>query len=55
VAAVGEHAHRDCVYAVVVVAFGAGASTTFIVAIQSLRVTAMVLAPLAVRMMVSRG
>jgi membrane AbrB-like protein len=39
-------------YAVLAVAFGAGASTTFIVAVQSLRVIAMVvLAPLAVRLM----
>ena len=37
-------------YAVLAVAFGAGANTTFIVAVQSLRVLAMVLlAPLAVR------
>jgi uncharacterized protein len=37
-------------YAVLAVAFGAGADTTFIVAVQSLRVIAMVLlAPLAVR------
>ena len=37
-------------YAVLAVAFGAGANTTFIVAVQSLRVIAMVLlAPLAVR------
>jgi uncharacterized protein len=37
-------------YAVLAVAFGAGANTTFIVAVQSLRVFAMVLlAPLAVR------
>ena len=39
-------------YAVLAVAFGAGANTTFIVAVQSLRVIAMVLlAPLAVRFM----
>jgi membrane AbrB-like protein len=37
-------------YAVVALAFGAGANTTFIVAVQSLRVFVMVLlAPLAVR------
>ena len=37
-------------YAVLAVAFGAGANTTFIVAVQSLRVFAMVLlAPVAVR------
>ena len=37
-------------YAVLAVGFGAGANTTFIVAVQSLRVIAMVLlAPLAVR------
>jgi len=37
-------------YAVLAVAFGAGADTTFVVAVQSLRVLAMVLiAPLAVR------
>ena len=37
-------------YAVLAVAFGAGANTTFIVAVQSLRVLVMVvLAPLAVR------
>jgi membrane AbrB-like protein len=37
-------------YAVVALAYGAGANTTFIVAVQSLRVIAMVLiAPLAVR------
>jgi membrane AbrB-like protein len=40
------------IYAVLAVAFGSGASTTFIVAVQSLRVIAMVLlAPLAVRLM----
>ena len=40
-------------YAVLAVAYGAGADTTFIVAVQSLRVIAMVLlAPLAVRWMV---
>jgi uncharacterized membrane protein AbrB (regulator of aidB expression) len=39
-------------YAVLAVAFGAGANTTFIVAVQTLRVVAMVLlAPLAVRWM----
>ena len=39
-------------YAVLAVAYGAGADTTFIVAVQSLRVVAMVLlAPLAVRWM----
>ena len=39
-------------YAVLAVAFGAGADTTFIVAVQTLRVVAMVLlAPLAVRWM----
>jgi membrane AbrB-like protein len=39
-------------YAVLAVAYGAGANTTFIVAVQSLRVIAMVLlAPLAVRWM----
>jgi membrane AbrB-like protein len=39
-------------YAVLAVAYGAGANTTFIVAVQSLRVIAMVLlAPLAVRRM----
>ena len=42
-------------YAVLAVAFGAGADTTFIVAVQSLRVVAMVLlAPLAVRWMLAR-
>jgi membrane AbrB-like protein len=42
-------------YAVLAVAFGAGANTTFIVAVQTLRVIAMVLlAPLAVRLMLSR-
>jgi uncharacterized membrane protein AbrB (regulator of aidB expression) len=46
----------DRIYAVAAVAFGAGASTTVIVAVQSLRVIAMVLlAPLAVRVMLSRG
>jgi membrane AbrB-like protein len=40
-------------YAVLAVAFGAGANTTFIVAVQSLRVFVMVLlAPLAVRRLV---
>jgi uncharacterized protein len=40
------------IYAVLAVAFGSGASTTFVVAVQSLRVIAMVLlAPLAVRFM----
>ena len=39
-------------YAVLAVAFGAGADTTFIVAVQTLRVVVMVLlAPLAVRWM----
>jgi len=43
-------------YAVLAVAFGAGADTTFIVAVQSLRVVAMVLlAPLAVRWMLQRA
>ena len=43
-------------YAVLAVAFGAGADTTFIVAVQSLRIVAMVLlAPLAVRWMLQRG
>jgi membrane AbrB-like protein len=43
-------------YAVLAVAFGAGADTTFIVAVQSLRVVAMVLlAPLAVRWMLRRA
>ena len=44
-------------YAVLAVAFGAGADTTFIVAVQTLRVVAMVLlAPLAVRWMLrARG
>jgi membrane AbrB-like protein len=43
-------------YAVLAVAFGAGANTTFIVAVQTLRVIAMVLlAPLAVRLMLSGG
>ena len=43
-------------YAVLAVAFGAGADTTFIVAVQSLRVVAMVLlAPLAVRWMLHRA
>ena len=42
-------------YAVLAVAFGAGANTTFIVAVQTLRVIAMVLlAPLAVRLMLKR-
>jgi uncharacterized protein len=40
------------IYAVLAVAFGTGASTTFVVAVQSLRVIAMVVvAPLAVRLM----
>jgi uncharacterized protein len=40
------------IYAVLALGFGTGASTTFIVAVQSLRVIAMVLlAPLAVRLM----
>ena len=39
-------------YAVLALAFGAGANTTFVVAVQTLRVIAMVLlAPLAVRFM----
>jgi uncharacterized protein len=43
-------------YAVLAVAYGAGADTTFIVAVQSLRVVAMVLlAPLAVRWLLQRG
>ena len=43
-------------YAVLAVAYGAGADTTFIVAVQSLRVVAMVLlAPLAVRWLLRRG
>jgi uncharacterized protein len=43
-------------YAVLAVAYGAGANTTFIVAVQSLRVLAMVLvAPLAVRWMLHRS
>jgi membrane AbrB-like protein len=43
-------------YAVVAVAYGAGANTTFIVAVQSLRVIAMVLlAPLAVRWTLKRA
>ena len=42
-------------YAVLAVAFGAGANTTFIVAVQGLRVLVMVLlAPLAVRLIVRR-
>jgi membrane AbrB-like protein len=42
-------------YAVVAVAFGAGADTTFIVAVQGLRVLVMVLlAPLAIRLLVGR-
>jgi membrane AbrB-like protein len=42
-------------YAVLAVAFGAGANTTFIVAVQGLRVLVMVLlAPLAVRLLVGR-
>ena len=44
------------IYAVVAVAFGTGANTTFVVAVQSLRVIGMVLlAPLAVRFMLRRG
>ena len=40
-------------YAVLAVAFGAGANTTFIIAVQGLRVLVMVLlAPVAVRMLV---
>jgi uncharacterized protein len=43
-------------YAVLAVAYGAGANTTFVVAVQSLRVIAMVLvAPLAVRWTLRRG
>jgi uncharacterized protein len=43
-------------YAVLAVAYGAGANTTFIVAVQSLRVLAMVLlAPLAVRWLLRRS
>ncbi|HEX4732981.1 MAG TPA: AbrB family transcriptional regulator, partial [Thermoleophilaceae bacterium] len=43
-------------YAVLAVAFGAGANTTFIVAVQSLRVLVMVvLAPLAVRRVLRPG
>ena len=43
-------------YAVLAVAFGAGANTTFIVAVQSLRVIVMVLlAPLAVRWTLNRS
>jgi uncharacterized protein len=43
-------------YAVLAVAFGAGANTTFVVAVQSLRVLAMVLiAPLAVRWTLRRA
>jgi uncharacterized protein len=43
-------------YAVLAVAYGAGANTTFIVAVQSLRVVAMVLlAPLAVRWMLNHS
>jgi membrane AbrB-like protein len=42
-------------YAVLAVAFGAGANTTFIVAVQGLRVLVMVLlAPLAVRLLLGR-
>jgi membrane AbrB-like protein len=42
-------------YAVLAVAFGAGANTTFIVAVQGLRVLVMVLlAPVAVRLLVGR-
>ena len=42
-------------YAVLAVAFGAGANTTFIVAVQALRLLVMVLlAPLAVRLLVGR-
>jgi uncharacterized membrane protein AbrB (regulator of aidB expression) len=41
---------------VLAVGYGAGADTTFIVAVQSLRVVAMVLlAPLAVRWLLQRG
>jgi membrane AbrB-like protein len=43
-------------YAVLAVAYGAGANTTFVVAVQSLRVIAMVLlAPLAVRWTLNRA
>lgn len=43
------------IYAVLALAFGAGANTTFILAVQGLRVVVMVLlAPLAVRRLVSR-
>jgi membrane AbrB-like protein len=43
-------------YAVLAVAYGAGANTTFVVAVQSLRVIAMVLvAPLAVRWALNRS
>jgi uncharacterized protein len=43
-------------YAVLAIAFGAGANTTFIVAVQSLRVLVMVvLAPVAVRRALRRG
>jgi uncharacterized protein len=43
-------------YAVLAVAFGAGANTTFIIAVQTLRVLVMVLlAPLAVRWLVPRA
>jgi membrane AbrB-like protein len=42
-------------YAVLAVAFGAGANTTFIIAVQGLRVLVMVLlAPLAVRVLLGR-
>jgi uncharacterized membrane protein AbrB (regulator of aidB expression) len=42
-------------YAVLAVAFTAGANTTFIVAVQTLRIIAMVLlAPVAVRVMLGR-
>lgn len=44
------------VYAVLAIAFGAGANTTFILATQSLRLLVMVLlAPLAVRRLVGAG
>jgi membrane AbrB-like protein len=43
-------------YAVLAVAFGAGANTTFIIAVQTLRVLVMVLlAPVAVRLLVPRA
>jgi uncharacterized protein len=43
-------------YAVLAVAFGAGADTTFILGVQTLRLlVAVLLAPLAVRRMYRRG